>query len=122
MDTRWLVVLRHVHAVRVSNPADMFAVAAWFSSRREQLERWAGLGGHGLTANAFNAGIKNLQASMNNVATQRLDFQHARAERSFTEGHGNTLAQRMHRLCVVNNDDHLSEALCPLAKSMTSDP
>ena len=75
------------------------------------------MGGPGLTTNAFNAGITNLQATMNNVATQRLDFERARAERSFTEKHGDALAQRMHRLCDVGDDNHLPEALRLLAKS-----
>ena len=41
----------------------------------------------------------------------------ARAERSFTEKHGDALAQRMHRLCNVANDDHLPKALRLPAKS-----
>ena len=61
-----------------ANPADMFAVGAWCASRKEQLERRAGVGGPGLTTNAFNAGINNLQTTMNDVATQRLDFERAR--------------------------------------------
>ena len=54
---------------------------------------------------------------MNNVATQRLDFEHARAKQSFTEKHGNALTQPMHRLCDVVDDDHLPEAQRLLAKS-----
>ena len=71
-----------VTAATPANPADMFAVGAWCASSwcREQLERQAGVGGPGLTTNAFNAGITNLQATMNNVATQRLDFERAQAE------------------------------------------
>ena len=76
-----------------ANPADMFAVGAWHASRKEQQERRAGVGGPGLTTNAFNAGINNLQTTVTNVATQRLDFERARAERSFTEKHGAALAQ-----------------------------
>ena len=81
------------------------------------MEPRAGVGGPGLTTNAFNAGITNLQATVNNVAAQRLDFERARAERSSTEKHGGALAQCMHRLCNVADDDHLSEALRLLAKS-----
>ena len=54
---------------------------------------------------------------MNNVATQRLDFERARAERSFTEKHGAASAQRMHRLCDVADDNNLPESLRLLAKS-----
>ena len=100
-----------------ANPADMFAVGAWHSSRREQLERCAGVGGPGLTTNAFNAGITNLQATVNTVATQRLDFERARAERSFTEKHVDALAQRMHCSCDAGDDNHLPKALRLLAKS-----
>ena len=60
----------------------MFAVGAWFLSRHEQLEHWAGVGGPGLTTNTFNAGITNLQAAMNNVATQCLDFKRACAKQA----------------------------------------
>ena len=52
-----------VVAANPASPADMFAVGAWHAMRREQLERRAGV------TNAFNAGIANLQATMNNVAT-----------------------------------------------------
>ena len=78
-----------------------------------------GVGGPGLTTNAFNASITNLETTVNNVATQRLDFQCAPAERSFTEKHGDALAQRMHRLCNVANNDHPPKALRLLAKSTT---
>ena len=61
-----------------ANPADVFAVGAWCASRKEQLERRAGVGGPGLTTNAFNAGINNLQTTVTDVATQRLDFERAR--------------------------------------------
>ena len=39
------------------------------------------------------------------------------AECSFTEQHGAALAQRMHRLCDVGDDNHLPKALRLLAKS-----
>ena len=74
---------------------------------------WSGVLGPGLTTNAFNAGINNLQTTVTNVATQRLDFERARAERSFTEKHGAALAQRMHRSCDVANDNHLRPAKLP---------
>ena len=100
-----------------ANLANMFAVGAWCSSRRELLEHCAGVGGPGLTTNAFHASTTNLQATMNNVATQRLDFERALSEGSFTEKHGDALAQRMHCLCDVADDNHLPEALRLLAKS-----
>ena len=75
------------------------------------------MGGPGLTANAFNTGITNLQATVNDVATQHLDFERACAERSFTDKHGDALAQRMHCLCDLGDDNHLPKSLRLLAKS-----
>ena len=105
----------------LANPAQMFATQAWFSECRHSLNLRAGVGGPQLTTTAFNAGIADLQTTMNNVATQRLAFERARASRSFTEKHGEALAQRMHRLCGVVDDEHLPDVLKLLAKAPAKD-
>ena len=100
-----------------ATPAEMFATGAWYTSYRNSLNQRAGVGGPQLTTHAFNAGITNLETTMKDVATRRLAFERARNERSFTEQHGDALAQRMYRLCAVVDDDHLPEVHKILAKS-----
>ena len=64
----------------------------------------AGVGGPALMTAAFNAGIANMQATLDHNAAERLRHEAARNSRSFTSKHGDALAERMHRLCGVAAD------------------
>ena len=76
-----------------------------------------GVGGPALSTAAFNAGIAQVTTTLNDTATRQLDYQRSRADRSFTDKHGEQLAERMHRLTGAADDDHLPEVHRLLAKS-----
>ncbi len=76
-----------------------------------------GVGGPGLTTAAFNAGMANMQATLEHVSAERLRHEAARAARTFTSKNGEALAQRMYRLCNVANDVDLPDVHQLLARA-----
>ena len=98
-------------------PVEIMALSAWGTSIKDRLMAQAGVGGPGLTNLAFNAGVASLQQTMNQNAANRLQFERDRNERSFTQRHGASLAQRLHRLTGAADDSGLPEAHRLLAKS-----
>ena len=106
-----------VHPVIGAGPASILNLHAWTNRAKTEILRTVGLGGPGLTTAAFDAGIATIQATMNDTHQARIDFDRARSQQTFTEKHGDTLAQRMYWLCGVADDDHLPEVHRLLAKS-----
>ena len=103
--------------VPVNTPNLTFRLNAFAVGVKRQLKNRNGIGGPGLTNNVFQAGVADLQNTMDTNANNRLQFERDRAERSFTERHGTQLAQRMYRLCSVAADANLPECHRLLAKS-----
>ena len=84
--------------------------------RRAELAK-LGQGGPGLSTAAFQAGITDLQNTMSANSTAHINFQRERDNRSFTQKHGEALAQRMYNWTGVVDDDQLPETHRLLAKS-----
>ena len=76
-----------------------------------------GIGGPGLTNVAFNQGIISLNQTMNKNARQGRELERNKLTRSFTERHGDTLAQRMYYYTGAADDAGLPEIHRILAKS-----
>ena len=98
-------------------PARAQLLQAWAHRTKDAIMVRAGLGGPGLTTAAFNIGVAGIQNTLQNTATAALEFEHARSNRTFTQRHGDVLAERMHRLCGVLDDDHLPETYRLLARA-----
>ena len=76
-----------------------------------------GLGGPGLTTAAFNQGIVTLRDTMDENARQGRELERSKLTKTFTERHGDTLAQRMYNLTGAANDAGLPDIHGVLAKS-----
>jgi threonine dehydrogenase-like Zn-dependent dehydrogenase len=68
-----------------------------------------GVGGPGLSNAAFAHGVGELRKTMTDTHEERLDFERQRNTKTFTDFHGEALAQQMHRLCGVTSDVNLPE-------------
>ena len=77
------------------HPLNFARLLAWANRAEEGMLRNAGVGGPGLTTAAFNQGVANIQNTLQTNATNQLDFERNRANRTFTEKHGDSLAQRL---------------------------
>ena len=99
------------------SPLDSQSLAARVNQTRDQYMAHLGHGGPGLSNAAFSAGVAQLQHTLNTNATDRLDFERARADVSFTDKHGAALSQRLHYLCGVSADEFLPEIHRVLAKA-----
>ena len=66
---------------------------------------------------AFQAGIANMQATLDHNATERIRHETARSEKTFTGKYGDALAQRMHRPCNTPNDAGLPDVHTLLVKA-----
>ena len=98
-------------------PGNLIRLNAWVARTRNEALQRLGMGGPQLTTAAFDAGMASLRNTLNTNATDRLQFERDRMNKSFTDKYGAAAAQRMHRLCNVPDDDHLPEAHKLLAKS-----
>ena len=76
-----------------------------------------GAGGPGLSNAAFNHGVNMLRATMQDTHVAALEFERNKANKTFTDYHGEALAQKMHRLCGVDRDDDLPPVHVLLVKS-----
>ena len=76
-----------------------------------------GSAGPGVTTAAFNAGILALQETLNSTTRESLQYDRDKSNKSFTDKHGEALAQRLQNLCDVDDDDSLPEVHRLIAKS-----
>ena len=109
----------HLEVEPLLNPAPAAAqrLNAWATRVRDTILQRVGMGGPGLTTAAFNAGVAGIQNTLTATAQQALEFERARSNKTFTDRHGDALAERMHRLCGVADDDHLPDTHVLLAKA-----
>ena len=77
------------------SPVNFGRLMAWTNRTKAHMLRNAGVGGPGLTTAAFNQGVADLQGTMEANANARLAFERNRANRTFTDKHGDSLAQRL---------------------------
>jgi hypothetical protein len=105
--------------VATLGPATTMSLNRHIARLRTEILNKVGVGGPGLTTAAFNTGVTNIQATLQNNSQAQLQFQRDRMHASFTDKHGDALAARMHSLCDVADDDHLPELHRLLAKSST---
>ena len=108
-----------IDPVTEASPVVSARLTRWANRVKCDVLQKAGTAGPGLTAAAFNASAANLQATMANTSRAQLDFKRAKNNRSFTDKHGDTLAQRMQNLTDAPDDDHVPEIHRLLAKSRT---
>ena len=92
-------------------------MTAWVTRQKTSALARLGVGGPGLTTAAFAAGVESLSRTMNTNATERLNYERARSQQSFTEKHGGALAQKMYYLTSQIRDNDLPEIHRLLAKS-----
>ena len=89
----------------------------WVQRQRAHIERALGMGSPGLTNATFMAGVGNVVNAVNQNATDALDYQRNKHNKSFTDKHGEILAERMHRLCNVTRDEDLPQVHLLLASA-----
>ena len=73
-----------------------------------------------MTSAAFNLGIESLKNTLDTNANERLVFERDRNLKTFTERHGDALAELLYRHCGVDTDAALPEVHQLLAKSPKS--
>ena len=105
------------NAIALANPVQVRLLNAWVSRIRDQTSAALGRGGPGLTTAAFETGINDLRDAMNNNARAHLEFERTKNNKSFSERHGDALAQRMYYLTASGSDADLPEVHKLLAKS-----
>ena len=98
-------------------PLQTQRLTAWAQRQRTSQLARLGVGGPGLTTAAFTAGVTDIRNTLNANANDRLDYERARSQQSFTEKHGAALAQKLYHLCSVVRDEDLPETHRLLAKS-----
>jgi hypothetical protein len=79
----------------------------WASTVKDAQMARLGVGGPGLSNAAFAHGVGELRKTMTDTHEERLDFERQRNTKTFTDFHGEALAQQMHRLCGVTSDVNL---------------
>jgi len=103
--------------VTPADPVEHAALNAHVLAVKRDLKTRMGLGGPGLTTAAFNLGMNQVTHAMEQASTEHLQFQRDRMETSFTDRHGDALAQQMQRLCDAADDAHLPEVHRLIAKT-----
>ena len=93
------------------------ALNAWITGVKNRELAKLGLGGPGLTTAAFQAGVQDLRTQMQQDVDAQLAFQRDRDEKTFTDKHGEALAEQLHRLCGSVDDDGLADVHKLLAKN-----
>ena len=92
-----------------ASPHENARLTAWVNKVKDAQMARLGVGGTGLSDTTFAHGGATLQQTMRDNLTTTLDFERARANKTFTDHHGDALAQRMHRLCGVTCDEDLPD-------------
>ena len=106
-----------IDQVTAALPLDQGRLTAWATRQKTDSLARLGVGGPGLSSAAFNAGVANLTNVMNTNARDRLDYERAKSEMSFSEKHGPAMAQKLYNLCDVGRDIDLPEIHRLLAKA-----
>lgn len=82
-------------------------LSAWASRVTSgQLAR-LGAGGPGLTNTAFALGVAEIKNVLQANQVAALEFERDKNNKTFTDSHGTYLADQLHRLCGVPDDEHL---------------
>jgi hypothetical protein len=93
----------------VTSPRAQSRLNAWASRvKNDQMSR-IGIGGPGLSNAAFAQGVNVLTTTMEATHRASLEFERARGDKTFTDFHGEALAQQLQRLCKCETDDQLPE-------------
>ena len=98
-------------------PATQVALNRWVTKIKDACLIKLGAGGPALSSAAFNTGVAAIQSTLDNNATNRLQFERDRKNQSFTDKHGDHLAQRLYHLCGCVDDAGLPEVHQLLAKA-----
>jgi hypothetical protein len=98
-------------------PGATMRLNGWVNRVTSSLLGRLGVGGPVLTTAAFTAGVTSIRDTLRDTNDERLQFERDRRNKSFTDKHGAALAERVHRLCDVVDDDHLPDAHRLLAMS-----
>ena len=85
-------------------PAQFHMLQGWGARNAAIIRNALGHGGPALSNVAFNAGITNLQATLQNTSRAHLQYLRDAAIKTFTETYGASIAQVMYNLCNVNAD------------------
>ena len=100
-----------------AGPREQLRLAHWANRIWEANLARVGAGGPGLSSAAFNHGISVLRTTMQDTHVATLEFERNRAIKTFSDHHGEALAQKLHRLCSVERDDDLPPVHALLVKS-----
>ena len=101
-------------------PAQQQALNAFTERRRVGMRAVAGVvvpAPQGLTDAAFNAGMASLRTSISESREAQIAYERNKAIKTFTDRHGEPLAQRVQRLTGANDDATLPEVHQLLASS-----
>ena len=91
------------------NPGETRQLTAWANRNIRSNMARLGVGGPQLSNAAFARGVADLQTTLTDHHNATLDFERDRANKTFTDKHGDALAQRVHRYCGVARDLDLPE-------------
>jgi hypothetical protein len=91
----------------VNIPREQSRLNTWASTVKDSQMARLGVGGPGLSNAAFAHGVGELRKTMTDTHVEHLDFERQRNTKTFTDFHGEALAQQMHRLCGVTSDVNL---------------
>ena len=103
----------------VTSPAPVMAARLNRWTHRVTKSHLDALGSSGpaVTTAAFNAGIQALRQTMDANTRESLQYDRDKSNKTFTDRHGEALAQRLQNLCLVDDDDSLPEVHRLIAKS-----
>ena len=95
--------------LNVGAPRNQARLNAWSSRVKDGQMARLGHGGSGLSNTAFSQGVSVLKTTIeaNHLAT--LEYERARADKTFSDVHGLALGQQLHRLCNCHTDAGLPE-------------
>lgn len=103
-----------------ATPHEHGRLAAWGNRVKDNQLARLGMGGPQLSNAAFARGVLDIQDTLGQTAAERIRLETARANKTFTEVHGQALGELMHRLCDVTSDVHLPEVHGLLLKTVKS--
>ena len=98
-------------------PHTQQALNRWVGDVKGGMLVRAGEGGPGLTSAAFNQGVATLRQTLDDNNAAQIDYHRQRSEKSYTEKHGTSAAQQLHRWCGVADDANLPAVHRTLAKA-----
>lgn len=100
-----------------TSPRELSRLTATANRTKDaQLSR-LGVGGPGLSNAAFANGVTEIKSTLEATHQASLEFERARREKSFSDLHGEALAQQLYRLCNVTRDADLPEVHTLLLKT-----